>query len=195
MTSVVHRINGREVSQEEWDRATRPGRLQEMLSDRKAPRANTDREFLLGHCNGSQFEGQEARGDALRALAEAAGQSTKGKVYMGSLARFPGDPQAWVDGKGDAERVIEQNGWGSQGAISRPVTRVAEPAAQDVDPAIVQDEVEAIIDRAGAGPGVDKLDLAEQVYNKRAGVHKKKDFEPARDSPAFVEDLPCPLPD
>lgn len=188
-TKVVRKINGREVTEEEFRASIKPGRLEEMLRDRKPPRANTDREFLLGQCNGNQFEGQEDRGDALKAISESFGMDTTGKVYMSGLARFPGDPQAWVSGKGDAEKVLDTMGWGSTGAINRPVTNVAEPApAVDVDHHIVQDEVDAIIEETGAGEGVDKIDLAEQVYNKRAGVHKKQAFEPARDCPAFVEE-------
>ena len=82
-------------------------RLAEMLAAGQPPMSNTDREFLEGHCNGNQFAGREAVGDAYAAVARAEGADTTGKVYMGSLAAYPGDPRAWVSGRGDVQRVLD----------------------------------------------------------------------------------------
>jgi hypothetical protein len=95
-------------------------RLAEMLALQAPPRPNTDATFLHGHCNGSQFAAGPLAGelgDRLKATAEAGGQNVKGKVYLGGLARFPGDPQAWVDGKGDVKRVCEERGWKCTGSV------------------------------------------------------------------------------
>jgi hypothetical protein len=92
--------------------------LAEMFVTGQGPALLTDAVFLEGHCNGNQFTGQERAADKLRAVAEGHGQSVTGKVYVGGLARFPGDPEAWVSGRSDVERVLRQRGWGSEGAVN-----------------------------------------------------------------------------
>jgi hypothetical protein len=86
-----------------------------MLASQSPPMSNTDREFLEGQHR--QFEKQPRLGDELKRVAELHGQSTTGKIYLGQLARFPGDPEAWVDGRGDVKRICEQRGWSCDGAI------------------------------------------------------------------------------
>lgn len=183
---MSHILNGRRVTQEEWDEHTRTrcqGRLQDMLRSRTPPMANTDREFLAGHCNGNQFEGQDVLADQYRQMAHQGGVDVTGKVYLSGLARFPGDPEAWVNGKGDAQKVLEARGWGASGLIKREVTNVAQPLNHAVDPQIIKDEVEDIIEQVvpeGENLQVDRLDLAEQVFNKRKGVHAKEQFDPVK---------------
>lgn len=91
--------------------------LADMLSSATPPGCVTDSTFLAGHCCGNQFEKTPEVGDRLREIAESQGQMTKGKVYLGSLARYPGDPKAWVDGRGDVKRVCEERGWGCEGDV------------------------------------------------------------------------------
>src|ERR1700676_3108092 len=92
--------------------------LAEMFALRQPPMSNTDREFLQGHVNGNQFEGQDEIGDQFRKQAEAAGVNVQGKVYMGGLAAFPGDPEAWVGGRGDFQKVVEDRGWSCEGSVN-----------------------------------------------------------------------------
>jgi len=86
----------------------------------------TDVTFLAGRggCY-DQFQGQHEVGDYYRQTAESAGVSTTGKVYLSSLAAFPGDPEAWVSGRGDVARVLDARGWGAEGSVTRPVREVA----------------------------------------------------------------------
>jgi hypothetical protein len=94
-------------------------KLADMLALQKPPAGVSDCTFLAGHCNGSQFDKgpfQRLMGDKLRAEAEANGQNTKGKVYLGSLAKYPGDPAAWVESRDDVKRVCERRGWGCEGS-------------------------------------------------------------------------------
>lgn len=117
-------------------------KLAEMLASRTPPGANTDREFLHGHCNGNQFEGFQKMGDYYQSYAKRAGISTKGKIYLSSLANFPGDPKAWVSDRSEAAKVIDSNGWGAEGAISRKVKKVAERFNKDVADDIVIENAE-----------------------------------------------------
>lgn len=92
-------------------------RLAEMLALRAFPHANTDREFLEGRCNGKQFERQPRLGERYRKMAEAAGVSTTGKVYLGQLADFPGDPKAWVSDRSDVLRVAREKNLTVDGSV------------------------------------------------------------------------------
>ena len=114
--------HGRQAHFAYWDMRTagQSARLAEMLALGAPPMSNTDREFLEGRCNGNQFDGGPLRqdiGDRFRKVAEAAGQSVKGKVYIGGLARFPGDPHAWVSDRGDVKRIVEGRGWKCEGSV------------------------------------------------------------------------------
>lgn len=114
---ATYKLNGRTVTQEEWDAHTNPALLEEMLRLQSPPMSNTDREFLEGRCNGNQFESQPYVGDVYAGMAKDAGVDPKGKVYLSGLAAFPGDPRAWVSGRGDAQRVCEDRGWTCDGSV------------------------------------------------------------------------------
>jgi hypothetical protein len=101
-------------------------KLAEMLALQAPPMSNTDREFLEGTQN--QFVGDEKTGDLFKKIANRRGVSVTGKHYVGGLAKFPGDPEAWVGSRGDVKRVLEDRGWGSEGAVNvepriKPVKR------------------------------------------------------------------------
>lgn len=103
-------------------------RLAEMFALGTPPMSNTDREFLEGHANGNQFEKTPAIGDYYAGVAKRNGVDPKGKVYLSSLAAYPGDPQAWVTGRGDVQKVCEERGWSCRGAVNVKM-REAEPAS------------------------------------------------------------------
>lgn len=92
-------------------------RLADLLASRQAPALRTDTyHFKRLHANPLE-QVRPALRPKYAALAKKAGVSISGKKYMGSLARFPGDPQAWVDSRGDAKKLIEQRGWGADGLV------------------------------------------------------------------------------
>ncbi len=92
--------------------------IAKICATRKSPALNTDTTFLSGHVNGSQFAGCPDVGRHHKAVAEAAGINTAGAVYMGGLARYSGDPEAWVSSKGDVARICTERGWGVEGAVT-----------------------------------------------------------------------------
>ncbi len=100
------------------------------------PHLRTDSTFLAGmSTNGSQFEARPEQGDYYKKVAEAHGQDTKGKVYLSGLAEFPGDPEAWVSGRGDVQRVAEARGYNVQGAVNVKSPRegpAPDPKAVDI---------------------------------------------------------------
>lgn len=98
---------------------------------------------LNGGLGGAQFTSDFVRDHYLTAAREA-GVSPEGKFYEGRIARFPGDPEAWVQSQDDVRGVLEKRGWGCDGDIKvkaggdgAPVKEV--PLAAD----LVEDLVEA----------------------------------------------------
>ena len=90
--------------------------LAEMFALALPPGCNTDAVFLNDNRHEEQFKDGRVR--AFRDRAEKQGVSTNGKVYTGSLARFPGDPMAWVDGRGDVAKICRQRGWNCEGTVA-----------------------------------------------------------------------------
>jgi hypothetical protein len=122
-------------------------KLAEMFATQTSPGIMTDSVFLEGHCNGNQFEETPWVGDRYQREAAAAGVDVKGKVYMDGLAAYPGDPRAWVGGRGDVLRVAEERGYTVTGAVNvKGQSRQAEddvPVADDIVWDRVMDKVEA----------------------------------------------------
>lgn len=148
-------------------------RLAEMLAERKAPLARTNDEFMRGTCNGKQFEGDERRGEIYRKRAEAGGVSITGKKYIHGLARFPGDPEAWVSSDGEARRRAESRGWGVEddcGSSTEPVQMLDSSESVALGEDIIQDRVGEIVagERGGEAPKTvkEKADLRERVVSE-----------------------------
>lgn len=149
----------------------------DMFAARQAPGCMTDSVFLKGHCNGSQFEKMPHYGDQYAKIAEKAGQSVKGKVYVGGIANRPGDPRAWVSSRAEIRKVLEERGWSSEGYVNYKPAVQRDPAPDvDLAPDIVASEVEQIVsaqpELARSRKGV--ADLAEKVRNKRKPHWAKK---------------------
>lgn len=132
-----------------------------MMACNAPPCVQDDTTFWRGRWN--QFADDPRAGDYYRSVAEAHGANVTGAVYMPTLAAFPGDPQAWVRGKGDIKRLVEDRGWGCQGEVNVKARNDVEPAA-DID--VADDIVETrLADMMEANP-----DLA---HRKREDVFQE----------------------
>jgi len=94
-------------------------KLAEMFAFQEGPGLDTDTTFMAGRNEDPAGEGWDHKtiGEVYRQKARKAGVSPSGKTYLGTLARYPGDPEAWVSGKGDVKRVVERRGWNCDGAV------------------------------------------------------------------------------
>ncbi len=137
--------------------------LAEMLALQQPPMSNTDREFLEGRggCY-DQFDGNEYIGDYYAGMAKQAGVDTTGKVYQGSIAAYPGDPRAWVTGRGDVQKLLEERGWGSEGSVNVKMREAPEAPRKAIADDIVRDGVEAMAEALPPGEKVDREALSEQ---------------------------------
>lgn len=172
---VRYEVDGKEVSEAEYKRHIVPERLRDLLESGIAPHCVTDSTFMRGHANGSEFEKTPHFGDHYKKVCEANGGSVKGKRYLSQLARYPGDPRAWVGGRGDVQKVCEQEGWACEGAVSVKKRELLNPP--EPGPALAADIVaEKVKEICATVPNphlVDKHDLAEQVI-ERHGRKKKR---------------------
>jgi hypothetical protein len=155
-------LNGKRVSREEW-LAGSESRLGMMLEAGQPPAANTDREFLQGHCNGNQFEKNPALGDFYAEDARASGVDTKGKVYLSGLAAYPGDPRAWINNRGDVQKLIEERGWKCQGSVNVNAIR-----PEERKPVAVADDIldDAVLEAIEAGATEPVEELREQALER-----------------------------
>jgi hypothetical protein len=122
--------------------------LAEVFATQQSPGiAGTDSNFFAGLHSGNHLDrwpGPVRR--AYLAKAKAAGVDISGCVYLPSLARFPGDPLAWVRGRGDVKKLCEQQNLTSHGAVEHQAdeSRIAETAAKrsvPIAPDIVEREL------------------------------------------------------
>ncbi len=148
-------------------------KLCEMFASCTPPQCHTDNTLMNGGVeNGRQFAKAEWAGDFYAKQAKKHGlKSTKGRIYMSRLAKFPGDPDAWIADKGDIQKLAEKRGMGINGyGLSIPMRNDVEPEPGiDIADDIVDREVTDIL---AANPEVaptkkEKLDLREKVRNKR----------------------------
>lgn len=131
--------------------------LAEMLAFQQFPATRSNTDYMRGRLSGDQFgrtPQDQALGRNYRLRANAAGVSTVGKYYFHSVARFPGDPEAWHDSIDDVKRLCEKRGWGMRGYTSVDrVDRDEDLVEQPYNPApdIV---AERMASRVAADPGL-----------------------------------------
>jgi hypothetical protein len=141
--------------------------IAEILATRSFPGVRTDATFLRGHVNGSQFQDRPGLGDTYRAVAESEGLNTTGKVYLSGLAAYPGDPRAWVTGRGDVERVCRERGWACDGAVQVAASTYLDAKPEiSVAPDIIESEVERLLE---IDPHQRVDDVRERVTELRTG--------------------------
>lgn len=147
-----------------------PHGLAEMFAFRRPPQENTDRGFLEGTANGSQFQDTPRAGDFYKARAESAGVSTTGKVYLKQLADYPGDPRAWVSSRGDVQKVLNERGWGCDGLVRAPMVEKDHGPPVGVDPQLLEDcAIEACIN----DPALDERRMKGQWEEIKAETFEK----------------------
>lgn len=142
------------------------------------PTLQTNDTFMAGRqLEGGQFKYEGERNHAL-GEARQAGVSVTGKAYISQLARFPGDPEAWIGSKGEAKALAVRRGagcpeLGTKRADPGPVRR----------PALADDIRDELVERSLAAVPK-KYRTAKMIAETREAVvarhGKAKDEEPAK---------------
>jgi len=115
--------------------------MAEMLATRTLPGAKTDTAFM------TKFGSNAGVPQAYLDKARKAGINTNSNYYCGDVAKFPGDPAAWVSSRGDIKRICEKNNWKAEGAVEHKCTPEAAKDDDDpyrVDDALVKEEVSRV---------------------------------------------------
>jgi hypothetical protein len=144
--------------------------IAEVCALRQTPALQTDTTFLANRPD--PFGGDEGYAKRAVANSQAHGVTPGGRTYLGSLARFEGDPEAWVTSKADVRDVCRRRGWGCEGAVNvkAPMRDKPDPfdAPYTVDPKLVRAEVERETEGTDATPS-EKAAMAEQIAQQRRG--------------------------
>lgn len=153
-------------------------RFAEMIAFQAGPSLRTDVSLFKGVGTvGTQFNEDHPRGKKL--LDFYVGQAKKHghtpqitDMYQPGLARFPGDPEAWVPasgGRGYIKRLCEKRGWGCEGMVD---VKAREP---DGDPwavkkslaeDIVTDKMSQAIEKNPNLAKGDRRELRRQVLRR-----------------------------
>lgn len=152
-------------------------RMAEMMAFREGPRSMTDREFFEGQGTlAKQFEGDERALDKLVENARARGYTPNyNDVYIGGLAKYPGDPEAFISpsgGRGQIQRLCEKRGWECSGAVNvkhrQPETdprEKREKLGKDLTLRKMQQEIKKNPDKSR----MNMRDLRDDVTDKHGG--------------------------
>jgi len=100
-------------------------RLQDALESRSFPGLNTDTTFLANRGTlDSQFEDKNLLKATVQDSMKHGYKPKPTDVYLSGLARFRGDPEAYVGAGGDAKahikKICEKRGIGCRGSINIP---------------------------------------------------------------------------
>lgn len=167
MRRVVGRISGGKFVSEE---PASVSRLDDMLAARRGPALGTDTHYFAGVSTEDPFEGMSAEKKAMCIRkAKEAGVDIRNKRYISGLALETGDPRAWVENRGDMQRLAEERNMTVEGIVKHTAEVNAEPRST-YEPAadIVEDRAVEILDAQGAPDIVSRkeYELAEeQAYN------------------------------
>jgi hypothetical protein len=158
-------------------------RMAEIIATRTTPGDGlTDRAFmegfLTGHDDGLVGESAQDYREKYRA---ATGSYPSGRRYMSGVARFPGDPRAWVDSMADVRKICEEDNlsWQYAGKVLHEA-REPEADSDDKPYAVAPDLIEKRLKKAvEANPDLKhqpkKLaDEREKIAKKAAGRMARK---------------------
>lgn len=140
-------------------------KLAACLATRSFPGVKTDAVFNEGKFSGDTGKiGHEQKW--LEEQAKLHGVSTNGKWYCRGLASFPGDPTAWVDGRGDVLRIAAEKNMTVKGYVEHKGHEVDPGGDEVIADDIIENEVDDILD---SNPHANAEEVRDAVYQLRTG--------------------------
>ena len=153
-------------------------RMDEVLKSKKMPAIRTDAQFLANHGTlDKQFAGDNRQLKAVTDTAKSLGYNPNpNDTYIPTLARFPGDPLAFVPAgspKSHIKKVCETTDRACEGdvTVNRPRKEPAKTVRLGED--LVQEEAEQLIMRNPE----EALKPKEQLRNEILDKHGAKPYD------------------
>ena len=153
-------------------------RMDEVLKSRRMPSIRTDAQFLANHGTlDKQFAGDNRQLKAVTDTAKSLGYNPNpNDTYIPTLARFPGDPLAFVPAgspKSHIKKVCETTDRACEGdvTVNRPRKEPAKTVRLGED--LVQEEAEQLIMRNPE----EALKPKEQLRNEILDKHGAKPYD------------------
>lgn len=166
MRRLISKISDGKYERLEESSPIDESRFQDILESGKAPGPVTDRELLEGTYNKSEFADNPRYAKFLEKqyrLHSGGKAPPTGSVYMSNLCRhgMPGDPEAWVDGRGDVKRLLEKRGAGAD----CPLMFVPEREKPPRKPKKLADHIvhRLVNNELAVNPKADRRELREKV--------------------------------
>jgi hypothetical protein len=144
-------------------------RLAEMFAARRPPASRTDREFYAGRPKlDEQFKDPRILTNYVKRARKAGYKPNPNDVYLSQLARFPGDPEAFVSGgRNQIKRVLEKRGWGCEGIVDvKPAQYTPEPKEVPLNPKIIRDSACEMVRKNPDLAKKSKAELSAMVIEK-----------------------------
>jgi hypothetical protein len=143
----------------------------EMLALRQAPASKTDREFLAGRGMLADQIGCPHQLNDIVGAAQAHGYTPGANdVYDPGLARFMGDPEAFIppqDARGHVKRVCEARGWAAHGMVEvKHRQPEKEPENCRLAPDLIEERMRHMIADNPDLARKDKAELAAEIVEK-----------------------------
>lgn len=114
---VKYTINGRTVTEGEFVKGANG--IRDILETRQFPGLQTDDEFMANR--GSLADQLKHQTEDIVSAARRAGYNpSHSDVYLPSVARFPGDPEAFIkhdSARGHIKKTLEARGWSCEGSV------------------------------------------------------------------------------
>tara|TARA_R100001594_G_scaffold114221_1_gene149064 strand:+ start:422 stop:964 length:543 start_codon:yes stop_codon:yes gene_type:complete len=169
-------VNGKYINCD--DSPPPESRMDEVLSSRKMPSIRTDSQFLANHGTlDKQFEGDERQLNTVTETAKKHGYSpSPNDTYIPTLARFPGDPLAFVPAgspKNHIKKVCEATDRACEGDVSVERSKKSPAKTVRLGEDLVQEEA---AHRIAMNPE-EALKSKKQLRNEILDKHGAKPYD------------------
>jgi hypothetical protein len=146
----MNTVSDNPVIQARYEAMLRDGvspRLADMLANQQPPRGKDNTSWLAANSHAIGGGDLGATRNHHEALARDAGVSTGGKIYMPDLAKFSGDPRAWVADHSEYKNRLEArgDGWSDGTQSVQPRNDVAPAPNIDIADDLVEERALAMI--------------------------------------------------
>lgn len=140
---VKYQINGKTMDRDNFLEGGNG--IQEIIESRQFPGLQTDDEFMARRGSLADQLGEQTQ--SVVAAAQRNGyRPNRNDVYLPAMARFPGDPEAFIQhdsARGKVKKVLESRGWGCEGSV-KVKSREQEPEQVKLADDIAMQEVQKI---------------------------------------------------